>query len=78
MVGPEALFKASGHLSEFDDPLVECEECSKNYRADQLIEGGDGMSRKEMGEALKSMCLVYQIYCADSDWKNAWNLSDKI
>ena len=56
LVGPEALFKASGHLSEFDDPLVECEECNKNYRADQLVEGGDGMSRKEMGEALKSMC----------------------
>ncbi|MDC0189713.1 Gfo/Idh/MocA family oxidoreductase [Rhodospirillales bacterium] len=28
-------------------------------------------------EALKTMGLVYQIYCADSDWKNAWNLSDK-
>ena len=54
LVGPEDLFKASGHLSEFDDPLVECKECSKNYRADQLVEGGDGMAREELAEVLKS------------------------
>ena len=27
-------------------------------------------------EALKTMRLVYQIYCADPEWKNLWNLSD--
>ena len=56
LVGPEALFKASGHLSEFDDPLVECKECNKNYRADQLVKEGDGMSRDELAEVLKSTC----------------------
>ena len=29
-------------------------------------------------EALKTMRLVYQIYCADEEWKNLWNLSDDI
>ena len=29
-------------------------------------------------EALKTMSLVYKIYCADSDWKNKWNLSDGV
>jgi len=29
-------------------------------------------------EALKTMGLVYKIYCADSDWKNKWNLSDGV
>jgi len=24
------------------------------------------------------MSLVYKIYCADSDWKNKWNLSDGV
>ena len=39
-----------------DDPLVECKECKKNYRADQLVEGGDGMARDELAKSLKSMC----------------------
>ena len=29
-------------------------------------------------EALKTMKLVYQIYCADTEWKSSWNLSDHI
>jgi len=28
-------------------------------------------------DALKTMQLVYQIYCADPDWKKKWGLSDK-
>jgi predicted dehydrogenase len=27
-------------------------------------------------EALKTMQLVYRIYCADPDWKSQWNLTD--
>ena len=29
-------------------------------------------------EALKTMQLVYRIYCADSDWKAQWGLSDDV
>ena len=29
LVGPEALFQASGHLGEFDDALVDCADCGK-------------------------------------------------
>ncbi len=37
-VSPEAVFKASGHVDRFADPLVECEECSASHRADHLLE----------------------------------------
>lgn len=33
---PEAVWKASGHLSGFTDPLVECKKCHHRFRADQL------------------------------------------
>jgi glycyl-tRNA synthetase len=34
----EHVFKASGHLSSFQDPLVECSKCKLLFRADKLIE----------------------------------------
>ena len=33
---PEAVWKASGHLDGFTDPLVECKKCHHRFRTDQL------------------------------------------
>ncbi len=30
------VWEASGHLSEFNDPMVECKYCHERYRADQI------------------------------------------
>ena len=35
---PKAVWEASGHVEVFSDPLVECLECHKRYRADHLLE----------------------------------------
>ncbi len=35
-----AVWKASGHVDTFSDPLVECTKCKKRFRADQLKEKG--------------------------------------
>lgn len=35
------VWKASGHLGGFSDPLTECKKCNQRYRADQLIESSD-------------------------------------
>jgi len=35
---PKSIFVASGHLSSFSDPLVQCEKCKMIARADKLIE----------------------------------------
>ncbi len=35
---PEAVWRASGHLSGFSDPVVECTKCHHRFRADHLSE----------------------------------------
>ncbi len=35
-----AVWKASGHVDTFTDPLVECTKCKKRFREDQLKEKG--------------------------------------
>jgi glycyl-tRNA synthetase len=36
ILGPPAVFEASGHLANFSDPLVDCTVCNKRFREDQL------------------------------------------
>ncbi len=47
---PEAVFKASGHLGNFKDPVVQCKKCHTWHRADHLISEKTG---KEIAENLK-------------------------
>ena len=35
---PKRVWEASGHVATFTDPLVECLQCHKRFRADNLIE----------------------------------------
>jgi glycyl-tRNA synthetase len=35
---PRAVFVASGHITNFTDPIVECSKCHSVYRPDKLIE----------------------------------------
>jgi glycyl-tRNA synthetase len=37
ILAPE-VWQASGHVTQFVDPLTECQSCHKRYRADHLIE----------------------------------------
>src|SRR6185295_18690975 len=32
------VWEASGHVSNFSDPLVDCKECKQRFRGDKLIE----------------------------------------
>ncbi|EGZ31294.1 glycyl-tRNA synthetase [Malacoplasma iowae 695] len=32
------VWKASGHIDNFSDPLIDCKNCKSRYRADKLIE----------------------------------------
>jgi glycyl-tRNA synthetase len=36
-VGPEIVFKASGHVDEFADKMVKCKSCEEAHRADHLV-----------------------------------------
>ena len=55
LVGPETLFQASGHLGEFDDALVDCKECGKQFRADHLVDEGEEMSRADLAKAIANV-----------------------
>jgi glycyl-tRNA synthetase len=41
ILAPE-VWQASGHITEFVDPLTECQSCHKRFRADHLIEAYAG------------------------------------
>lgn len=51
-----SVWKASGHVDGFADPLIECKKCHIRYRADHLIDDfdetadADGMTWDEMNE----------------------------
>ncbi len=53
-----SLWKASGHVENFTDPLVECRRCRKHFRADHLIEDAlgmavDGITGEQVNEIIK-------------------------
>lgn len=35
---PEPVFRASGHIENFNDPMTECKKCHFRFRADQFLE----------------------------------------
>ncbi len=52
------VWKASGHVESFTDPLVECKKCHTRYRADHLIEDilgmvVDGITIEQVNEIIK-------------------------
>ncbi len=71
MVGLDAGFlmhpkvwQASGHVVNFNDPLVDCKTCKSRFRADHLLEqklgiaDADGMAPEEMSALLREANLA--------------------
>lgn len=54
------VWKASGHLDGFSDPLLDCKECKTRHRADNLINdydenaNADGMTQEEMMQYIRT------------------------
>jgi glycyl-tRNA synthetase len=69
---PERVFKASGHLEHFNDPLVECKTCHFRFRADQLLEDNkikaEGLTIEEMTDIITKE----KLRCPKCD---SWHLS---
>lgn len=38
VITPGKVFEASGHVTNFKEPMVECVKCNKRFRADHLLE----------------------------------------
>jgi len=55
---PEKVFRASGHLEHFSDPLVECAKCKGSFRADHVVKDKlkidvDDITNKQLDEIIK-------------------------
>ncbi|MCX6741785.1 MAG: glycine--tRNA ligase [Candidatus Pacearchaeota archaeon] len=48
---PKSVFQASGHLKNFDDPLITCSKCGFKTRADKLIQD---ITKQEIPEKLEN------------------------
>ena len=61
------VWEASGHIGNFNDPLIDCKQCGKRHRADKLIEAydpnmhADGMEPEEM----MAYIIEHHIACPD-------------
>lgn len=59
LMNPET-WVASGHVTNFNDPLIDCKKCKSRHRADKLIEAftngeetGDGWSNEKIENFIK-------------------------
>jgi len=56
-IGPEIVFKASGHVDAFSDSIVSCTKCKESFRADHLAKGlhsnPDSLSNEELSKLLR-------------------------
>ena len=68
------VWEASGHVSSFSDPLMDCKECKSRVRADNLIKDfsngeltGDTMSNEEMEKYIADNKIVCPT-CKKHNW----------
>jgi glycyl-tRNA synthetase len=65
---PRAVWEASGHVSAFVDPLVECKSCHQRFRADHLKEEYAGRKGIDDPDSVE----LAQVGCPHCGTKNAW------
>ncbi len=70
------VWVASGHVSNFNDPLVDCRKCQTRHRGDKLLEGKIGIdetnkiSLEEIGKKMNELEIACPT-CGKSDWTDA-------
>ena len=74
-----SVWSASGHLEKFSDPMVECMDCHKRFRADNLIEDKlgidiDGRSAEEIDKIIKENNIKCPITGGDLSKVKNFNL----
>lgn len=55
IINPQ-VWEASGHVSGFSDPLIECKSCHTRFRADDLLEGKYGEVTTKDGHSQCPLC----------------------
>lgn len=69
IIAPERVFRASGHIDSFKEPVVECASCKRKFRADHLLQEILRWSSQEtdrMGlEEIKKSIEEYKVKCPE-------------
>lgn len=60
IITPHRVLEASGHVENFKDPMTECTNCHRRFRADQLIkestgEETEGLNLEQLGKLLSKV-----------------------
>ncbi|HEY5620576.1 MAG TPA: glycine--tRNA ligase [Candidatus Bathyarchaeia archaeon] len=60
IITPHRLLEASGHVESFKDPMTECTQCKRRFRADQLVKEQtgtetEGLSLEQLGNLQKNV-----------------------
>lgn len=60
IITPHRVLEASGHVSNFKDPMTECTNCHRRFRADQLIKEAtkqetEGLSLDQLADLLQKV-----------------------
>ncbi|NQV00509.1 MAG: glycine--tRNA ligase [Parcubacteria group bacterium] len=72
------LWEASGHLTGFNDAMVDCKECKKRFRADHLVKKIAGEDMEGELEEMTKILREKKVRCPDcgaSDWTEAKNFN---
>jgi len=70
------VWEASGHVSNFNDPLVDCKKCKTRHRGDKLLEEKIGVDEtaklkfEEIGQKLNELKILCPD-CGGFDWTDA-------
>ena len=74
------VWKASGHVDGFHDPLVDCKKCRNRFRADHLVEGaikgidGDDYDNKGLQDLIMEKKIPCP-HCGNFDWTDVRNFN---
>lgn len=71
-----SVWKTSGHIDKFNDPMIDCKNCKKRYRSDHLIEkflklNFDNKSNEEQTKVIKENIKCPK--CKSKDWTDVKN-----
>jgi glycyl-tRNA synthetase len=61
----KSVFAASGHLSNFTDPVVKCKKCASSFRADKLVQevANIDVPERMANESVDKLIKEYNISC---------------
>jgi glycyl-tRNA synthetase len=65
----ESVFVASGHISNFTDPVVKCTKCGSSFRADRFIieKTGENVPERMAEEEIKAIMEKHNLRCPNCD-----------